>query len=104
SKSRYRRILLKLSGEALLGEGKYGINSGVLTRIATEVQEIVAAGVQVAIVIGGGNIFRGGAGSTQGMDRARADSMGMLATGINPRAPQAALEKQGGDPRAATGD
>src|SRR5215467_6338484 len=94
SKSRYRRILLKLSGEALLGDGKYGINSAVLTRIATEVQEIVAAGVQVAIVIGGGNIFRGVAGSTEGMDRASADYMGMLATVINALALQDALEKQ----------
>ena len=95
SKSRYRRVLLKLSGEALMGDGKYGINSAVLTRISTEVKEIVAAGVQVAIVIGGGNIFRGVAGSTEGMDRASADYMGMLATVINGLALQDALEKQG---------
>jgi len=90
SKSRYRRVLLKLSGEALMGDGKYGINSAVLTRLSTEVREIVAAGVQVAIVIGGGNIFRGVAGSTEGMDRASADY-----TVINALALQDALEKQG---------
>jgi len=95
SKPRYRRILLKLSGEALMGEGKYGINSATLSRIASEVKEIVASGVQVAIVIGGGNIFRGVAGSTEGMDRASADYMGMLATVINGLALQDALEKQG---------
>ena len=95
SKPRYRRILLKLSGEALMGEGKYGIHSATLTRIAGEVKEIVASGVQVAIVIGGGNIFRGVAGSTEGMDRASADYMGMLATVINGLALQDALEKQG---------
>jgi len=95
SKPRYRRILLKLSGEALMGEGKYGINSATLTRIASEVKEIVASGVQVAIVIGGGNIFRGVAGATEGMDRASADYMGMLATVINGLALQDALEKQG---------
>ena len=95
SKSRYSRILLKLSGEALMGDGKYGISSDVLNRIASEVREIVAAGVQLAIVIGGGNIFRGVAGTTQGMDRASADYMGMLATVINGLALQDALEKQG---------
>jgi uridylate kinase len=92
---RYERILLKLSGEALMGDGKYGIQLATLTRIAGEVREIVAAGVQVGIVIGGGNIFRGVAGSTDGMDRANADYMGMLATVINAMALQDALEKQG---------
>src|SRR5262249_51363854 len=95
SKSRYRRILLKLSGEALMGDSKYGINSAVLTRIASEVREVAAAGVQVAIVIGGGTIFPGTARSAQGMDRAGADYMGMLATVINALALQDALEKQG---------
>src|SRR5258708_31317886 len=95
SKARYRRILLKLSGEALMGDGKYGISPAILTRIATEVKDVVASGVQMAIVIGGGNIFRGVAGSTQGMDRASADYMGMLATGINGLALQDALEKLG---------
>jgi uridylate kinase len=91
---RFKRILLKLSGEALMGDGKYGIQLATLTRIAGEVREVVAAGVQVGIVIGGGNIFRGVAGSTDGMDRASADYMGMLATVINSMALQDALEKQ----------
>jgi uridylate kinase len=90
----YRRILLKLSGEALMGDGKYGISPPTLSRIAAEVKEVVAAGVQVALVIGGGNIFRGVAGATEGMDRAGADYMGMLATVINSMAMQDALEKQ----------
>jgi uridylate kinase len=91
---RYKRILLKLSGEALMGEGKYGIHPPTLTRIAAEVKEVVAKGQELAIVIGGGNIFRGVAGSTEGMDRANADYMGMLATCINSMALQDALEKQ----------
>ncbi len=91
---RYKRILLKLSGEALMGEGKYGIHPPTLVRIAGEVKEVVDSGVQVAIVIGGGNIFRGVAGSTEGMDRASADYMGMLATCINAMALQDSLEKQ----------
>jgi uridylate kinase len=92
---RYKRILLKLSGEALMGEGKYGIHPPTLSRIASEVKEVSDSGVQLAIVIGGGNIFRGVAGSTEGMDRANADYMGMLATCINSMALQDALEKQG---------
>jgi uridylate kinase len=92
---RFKRILLKLSGEALMGDGKYGIELATLTRIAGEVKEIVAAGVEIGIVVGGGNIFRGVAGSTDGMDRASADYMGMLATVINAMALQDALEKQG---------
>ena len=92
---RYRRILLKLSGEALMGEGKYGIHPPTLVRIATEIGEVVKAGVQVAVVIGGGNIFRGVSASTAGMDRANADYMGMLATVINAMALQDALEKCG---------
>jgi uridylate kinase len=92
---RYKRILLKLSGEALMGEGKYGIHPPTLTRIAEELKELVDAGIELAVVIGGGNIFRGVAGSTEGMDRASADYMGMLATCINSMAMQDALEKQG---------
>lgn len=91
----YGRILLKLSGEALMGDGKYGIHPPTLIRIASEVKDIVNAGVQVGIVIGGGNIFRGVAGATEGMDRSSADYMGMLATCINSMALQDALEKLG---------
>jgi len=89
----YRRIVLKLSGEALAGGLGYGIDPPVLDRIAAEMREVVALGVQVAIVIGGGNIFRGIAASAGGMDRATADYMGMLATIINALALQDALEK-----------
>ena len=91
----YKRILLKLSGEALMGEGKYGIHPPTLMRIAQEVKEVASTGVQTALVIGGGNIFRGVAGATEGMDRASADYMGMLATCINAMALQDALEKAG---------
>jgi uridylate kinase len=91
----YRRIVLKLSGEALAGSQGYGIDPLVLDRIAAEVREVVALGVQIAIVIGGGNIFRGIAASAGGMDRAAADYMGMLATVINALALQDALEKVG---------
>ena len=93
--NRYKRVLLKLSGEALMGEGKYGIHPPTLVRIASEIGEVVKAGVQVAVVIGGGNIFRGVSASTAGMDRANADYMGMLATVINAMALQDALEKSG---------
>ncbi|HEU5319758.1 MAG TPA: UMP kinase [Methylomirabilota bacterium] len=89
----YRRIVLKLSGEALAGGQGYGIDPLVLERIAAEVREVVACGVEMAIVIGGGNIFRGVAASAGGMDRATADYMGMLATVINALALQDALEK-----------
>jgi len=92
---RYRRILLKLSGEALMGEGKYGIDTQTLGQIASEVREVVALGVEVALVIGGGNIFRGVSGAAKGMDRSSADYMGMLATVINSLAMQDALEKLG---------
>jgi uridylate kinase len=95
SSLRYRRILLKLSGEALMGEGKYGIHPPTLDRIAGEIGEVVKAGVQIAVVIGGGNIFRGVSASTTGMDRANADYMGMLATVINAMALQDAMEKNG---------
>ncbi|PYM93768.1 MAG: UMP kinase [Candidatus Rokuibacteriota bacterium] len=91
----YRRIVLKLSGEALAGSQGYGIDPPVLDRVAAELREVVGLGVQVAIVIGGGNIFRGVAASAGGMDRATADYMGMLATIINALALQNALEKAG---------
>ena len=93
SRPAYTRVLLKLSGEALMGDQGYGVDPAVVTRIAEEVAEIRALGVQVAIVIGGGNIFRGMAGSARGMDRATADYMGMLATVINALALQDALEQ-----------
>lgn len=92
---RYRRVLVKLSGEALMGAEEYGIDPGILTRVAEEVTELVAAGVQVAIVIGGGNIFRGAGLAARGMDRVTADQMGMLATVINALAIQDALERAG---------
>ena len=91
----YRRVLLKLSGEALAGDQGYGIDPGTLTAIAREVKEVVDLGVELALVIGGGNIFRGLAASSKGMDRASADYMGMLATVINSLAMQDALEKIG---------
>ena len=93
--ARYRRVLLKLSGEALMGEQQFGVDPAVATRIARDLAEIQGLGVQTAIVIGGGNIFRGLAASTHGMDRATADYMGMLATVINALALQDALEQQG---------
>jgi uridylate kinase len=95
----YKRILLKLSGEALGGEQGYGIDPQIITTIAAEVQQVVACGVQLALVIGGGNIFRGLAASSKGMDRASADYMGMLATMINSLAMQDALEQIGVDTR-----
>ena len=95
----YRRVVLKLSGEALAGSQGYGLDPLVLERIAAEVREVTALGVQLAMVIGGGNIFRGVAASTGGMDRATADTMGMLATIINALALQDALEKAGNQTR-----
>ena len=89
---KFKRIILKLSGEALAGEGGYGINHQVLVSIARQIKEVVALNVQVAVVVGGGNIWRGVAGSARGMDRATADYMGMLATVINALALQDALE------------
>lgn len=91
----YRRILLKLSGEALMGEVGYGIDPQVVDRIAREVKEVHHLGVEVALVVGGGNIFRGIKASAAGMDRASADYMGMLATVMNALALQDALEKHG---------
>jgi uridylate kinase len=95
----YKRILLKLSGEALAGDQGYGIDPVTITTIANEIKEVIACGVQLALVIGGGNIFRGLAASSKGMDRASADYMGMLATMINSLAMQDALEKIGVDTR-----
>jgi len=92
---KYQRILLKFSGEALMGNKQYGIDNATLTMYAQEVKKIVDYGVQVAIVIGGGNIFRGIQGTTEGMDRSQSDYMGMLATVINGLALQDALEKAG---------
>ncbi|MDP4608011.1 MAG: UMP kinase [Burkholderiaceae bacterium] len=91
----YKRILLKLSGEALMGDDAFGINQDTIRRMAGEVAEITKMGVQVAIVIGGGNIFRGVAGGSVGMDRATADYMGMLATVMNSLALSDTLEKAG---------
>jgi uridylate kinase len=90
-----RRVLLKLSGEALLGDAEYGIDPGVVRTIAREVGDAVADGIQAAIVVGGGNIFRGLAASAKGMDRATGDYMGMLATVMNGLALQDALEQLG---------
>ncbi|HVP34315.1 MAG TPA: UMP kinase [Steroidobacteraceae bacterium] len=95
AKARWSRILVKLSGEALLGAGDYGIDPTVLKRIATELQDLVGMGVQVAVVIGGGNIFRGAGLARAGMDRVAADHMGMLATVMNSLALQDALESLG---------
>ena len=89
----YKRIFLKLSGEAFAGKLGYGIDPDIIRGIAREIREVVDLGVQVAIVIGGGNIFRGVAASSMGMDRASADYMGMLATVMNSLALQDALEK-----------
>ncbi|TLP82310.1 UMP kinase [Maribacter sp. ACAM166] len=91
----YKRILLKLSGEALMGEKQYGIDSNRLNEYAEEIKEVVEKGIEVAIVIGGGNIFRGLTGAATGMDRVQADHMGMLATVINGLALQSSLELSG---------
>ncbi len=93
SNLKYKRLLLKLSGEALMGKTAYGINMEVVDRLAMDVAEAVAAGAEIAVVIGGGNIFRGLQGAAKGMERATADYMGMLATVMNSLAFQGALEK-----------
>src|SRR5919204_4703998 len=90
---KYKRVLLKLSGEALMGEHSFGIDPHVVLRIAAEIKDVHSLGVQIAIVIGGGNIFRGIKASAEGFDRVSADHMGMLATVINALALQDALEK-----------
>ena len=92
---KYRRVLLKLSGEALMGETGYGIDPKVVDELADQVKEIVEDGIELAVTVGGGNIFRGMAGSAEGMDRAQADYMGMLATVMNALALQDAFERKG---------
>lgn len=94
-KLKYRRMLLKLSGEALMGEDAYGINTTVLEFVAAEIRQVVEAGAELGLVIGAGNIFRGVAGASKGMDRTTADNMGMLATVMNSLAMQDALERSG---------
>ena len=94
-KPAYKRILLKLSGEALMGDDAYGVNRETIDRIVSEVKEVVVLGVEVGVVIGGGNIFRGMAPAAAGMDRATADYMGMLATVMNALALQDAMRRQG---------
>jgi uridylate kinase len=98
----YRRVLLKLSGEALMGKHSSGIDQEVVGAVAAEIREVVALGVQLGIVIGGGNIFRGLAASAKGMERVSADYMGMLATVINSLALQSALERAGVPTRVQT--
>jgi uridylate kinase len=99
SAARYKRILVKLSGEALLGAVDYGIDPAMLKRVATELVEVAATGVEVAVVIGGGNIFRGAGLARAGMDRVTADQMGMLATVMNSLAMQDAIEQVGAHAR-----
>jgi len=93
--ARYKRVLLKISGEALMGDRDYGLDPVIVDRVAGEVRSVVRMGVEVCLVIGGGNIFRGVSGAATGMERATADYMGMLATVMNALAMQNALEKQG---------
>ena len=102
SKTRFQRVLLKLSGEALMGDQGFGISSEMIEYVAEEVQSTMDLGVQMAIVVGGGNIFRGIAASSYGMDRTSADHMGMLATVINSLALQDAMEKKGIQTRIQT--
>lgn len=92
---KYKRVLLKLSGEALMGEAGYGIDPKVVEELAVQIKEIVDDGIQLAVTVGGGNIFRGLAGSAEGMDRAQADYIGMLATCMNALALQDAFERHG---------
>ncbi len=99
---KYKRVLLKIGGEALLGKRKYGIEVAATNKVASQIKHIVGNSVQVALVVGAGNIFRGISGSKQGIERATADYMGMLATIINALALQDALEKMGVDTRVQT--
>jgi len=99
---KYKRVILKLSGEALAGDAGYGITAGVINSVAEQIKDIVELGAEVAVVVGGGNIWRGVAGSKQGMDRATADYMGMLATVLNALALQDALEHVGVNTRVQT--
>lgn len=100
--NRYKRILLKLSGESLMGEKQYGIDEKRVTEYASQIKEIAGMGIEIGIVIGGGNIFRGLSGTTQGVDRVKGDQMGMLATVINSLALSSALEKVGQKARVFT--
>jgi uridylate kinase len=102
SELKYKRVLLKLSGEALAGEQKFGINPECIVTFCKEIAEVAAAGCQIVLVIGGGNIFRGMAASAKGMERAQGDYMGMLATVMNALAVQDGLEKQGTQTRVMT--
>src|SRR5512142_1501682 len=95
SAPKYRRVLLKVSGEALMGSGAFGIDIATVDRIAADVKDAVIARTQVCMLIGGGNIFRGVSAAAEGIDRAQADYMGMLATVMNALAMQAALERAG---------
>src|SRR3954468_10752467 len=95
SAPKYRRVLLKVSGEALMGTQPYGIDVGTVERIAADIKDATSAGIQLCLVIGGGNIFRGLSGAAAGIDRATADYMGMLATIMNALCMQAALERAG---------
>lgn len=99
---KYKRIVLKISGEALAGEAGFGLSPKVIKNVAQQVKEVVDLGVEVAVVVGGGNIWRGKVGSEMGMDRTTADYMGMLATVMNAMAMQDALEKEGAETRVAT--
>ncbi|MGB3612850.1 MAG: UMP kinase [Elainellaceae cyanobacterium] len=100
--AKYERILLKLSGEALMGELAYGIDPNIVEKIAREITDVVAAGVEVAVVVGGGNIFRGVKGAAAGMDRATADYIGMISTVMNAMTLQDALERMGSPTRVQT--
>lgn len=99
---KYKRILLKLSGEALMGDDKYGINTSILNSYAEQIKEVASMGVEIGIVIGGGNIFRGLSGVSKGFDRVKGDQMGMLATVINSLAIQSAIEGAGGKAKVFT--
>ncbi len=100
--SKYKRVLLKLSGEALMGDDNYGINTEIINSYAKQIKEISELNVEVGIVIGGGNIFRGLSGVSKGFDRVKGDQMGMLATVINSIALQSAIEGQGGKAKVFT--
>lgn len=100
--SKYKRVLLKLSGEALMGKDSYGINSEIICSYAKQIKEVADLGIEIGIVIGGGNIFRGLSGVSKGFDRVKGDQMGMLATVINSIALQSAIESQGGKVKVFT--